>query len=93
MKNNICSAIEKKQIISFYYNNRQRFVEPYLLGYSQNNELTLSAWQLSGGTQESWRQFHLSKISSLAITDRNFVPSRQGYNPNDSTMSQIVCRL
>ena len=93
MKNKICTAIQNKLAISFYYKNRQRVVEPHLIGYNQNNELTLSAWQLSGGTQESWRQFHLSKISSLAITDRNFSSSRQGYNPNDSTMSRIECRI
>lgn len=93
MKHKICSAIQNKQVISFYYNNRQRVVEPHLLGHGKNNELTLSAWQLSGGTQESWRQFHVSKISLLAITDRNFSFSRQGYNPNDSTMSRIECRL
>jgi predicted DNA-binding transcriptional regulator YafY len=93
MKHKICSAIKNKQVISFYYKNRQRFVEPHLLGCNQTNELRLSAWQLQGGTQEGWRDFHISKISSLAITDKNFVSSRQGYNPNDSTILRIECRL
>lgn len=97
IQDEICKAIQKKQIISFWYAGSTpstRTVEPHLLGFAQGgSELTLSAWQLSGGTRSGWRDFHVAGISNLSITDRVFQKPRSDYNPRDSTMSPIICRL
>lgn len=89
----ICDAIRQKRIISFRYKGAIRTVEPHCVGYDKDGDLTLSAWQLSGGSGVGFRDFHVGKLSALTITDRTFSIARQGYNPNDRTLSQVVCRL
>lgn len=88
----ICEAIANRQVLQFNYHGTNRRVEPHLLGYDGDGDLTLSAWQLSG-TGTGWRDFHVSNIHGLATTDETFSGARQGYNPSDSTISTVVCRL
>ncbi|WP_367275167.1 WYL domain-containing protein [uncultured Erythrobacter sp.] len=89
----ICDAIRDRQVISFLYKGRTRTVEPHLVGYDNDGDLTLSAWQLSGGSGQGFRDFHVSKLSGLTISPQTFAGPRPGYNPNDKTLSRIVCRL
>lgn len=89
----ICDYIKNKSVISFAYKGTTRVVEPHLLGYDSDGDLTLSAWQLSGGSSQGFRDFHVSNISYVTTTGKNFERARQGYNANDQTISRIVCRL
>lgn len=93
MTDAICSAIEQKRVISFYYDDSHRLAEPHLVGVDADGDVTLSAWQLSGGSGEGWRDFHTARLSSLSITDQHFAGPRPGYNPNDKTLERIICRL
>lgn len=88
----ICNAIANRQVLCFRYSGRVREVEPHLLGYDGDGDLTLSAWQLIG-TGSGWRDFHVSKASGLATTGKTFAGARAGYNPSDSTIDRVVCRL
>ena len=88
----ICSAIADRRVLSFRYKRIVRTVEPHLLGYDSDGDLTLSAWQLSG-TGQGWRDFHVSKLSGLTTTERTFSGPRAGYNRWDQTIDRVVCRL
>jgi predicted DNA-binding transcriptional regulator YafY len=88
----LCDAIGKRCQIAISYSGSQRVVEPHLLGYSSKGALMLSAWQVSGGSGQGWRDFFVDKIASVALTQTNF-DARPGYNPNDPAMTQIICRL
>ncbi len=88
----ICDAIRGKEVLSITYDGRVRTIEPHLLGYDSDGDLTLSAWQLSG-TGQGWRDFHVSKVSGLATTGQTFSSARSGYNPRDETIDRVVCRL
>jgi predicted DNA-binding transcriptional regulator YafY len=88
----IANAIKRRRVIQFRYKLQVRQVEPHLLGYPKGSDLTLSAWQITG-TKPGWRDFPISKMTELTPTDRRFASARQGYNPNDKTMSRIVARL
>ncbi len=92
MQNEICAAIKARKVITFHYKHQNRTVEPHILGYDSDGDLTLSAWQTHGGSSQGWRDFHVSKLHGLSITGQSFDKPRQGYNPNDSTLSRIVCR-
>ncbi len=92
-KDLICDAIGKRTEISFVYSGSLRTAEPHILGYDRAGELTLSAWQMTGGTGTGWRDFHVRKLSSITSTGMYFSDPRPGYNPNDTTLSQIICRL
>ena len=89
----ICNAISAQQIISFWYDARQRTVEPHLLGVDSDGDVTLSVWQLSGGSGEGWRDFHIAKLFEPSTTGQTFSGPRPGYNPNDNTLDRIICRL
>lgn len=89
----IADAIGRRRVLEFFYEGSLRKVEPHLLGNNQTGTLTLSAWQLSGGSAVSWRAFHVARMSQVVVTDEMFDGPRSGYNPNDRTMVQIVCRI
>lgn len=89
----ISAAIRAKRVIQFRYKGAIRRVEPHALGYDQGNVLTLSAWQLSGGSGQEFRDFHVDKLSGLSTTEQTFASARRGYNPNDPTLSRVVARL
>ncbi len=89
----ICGAIGARQIVSFWYDGRQRTAEPHLVGVDSDGDVTLSAWQLSGGSGEGWRDFHIAKLSGPSTTGQTFSGPRPGYNPNDNTLVRIICRL
>ncbi len=82
-----------RRVISFTYDGRARTVEPHLLGYDDDGDLTLSAWQLSGGSGRGWRDFHVARLSGLSTTGSIFAGARPEYNPRDKTIVRIVCRL
>ncbi|MEP1931300.1 MAG: WYL domain-containing protein [Roseibium sp.] len=71
----LCEAIKNRQVVSFTYEHRVRTVEPHLVGYDGDGDLTLSAWQLSGGSGVGWRDFHVSKLTGLATTGQT-LPKR-----------------
>lgn len=89
----VCDAIGKRLTLSFVYSGSQRTVEPHILGYDRGGDLTLSAWQVSGGSGQGWRDFHFVKMTAIVATGTCFSAPRPGYNPNDSTLSRIICRL
>lgn len=93
MEHTVCAAIRDRRLIEFSYKSKRRVVEPHLLGFPASGKLTLSAWQLSGGSGESWRDFHVAEMSNLSMLDEEFSGPRPGYNPNDRTLERIVCRL
>lgn len=89
----LCDYIHQRQVVQFHYKGRTRTVEPHLVGYDASGDLTLSAWQLSGGSGTGWRDFHVAKLSGLSTTGQAFSGPRPGYNPRDKTLVRIVCRL
>lgn len=97
MKNIIKKAIANKQLLEFFYNGKIRIVEPYTFGCSHKGDDTLSAFQIEGGSNSSkdlgWRQFIIENIESLVLLDSNFNSIRDGYNPNDSRMSEIYITI
>jgi len=89
----ICAAIKSRSIITFRYDEAVRRVEPHQVGYDHDGDLTLSAWQLSGGSGVDWRDFHIAKMSGLSTTAEHFSGPRPGYNPRNRKMHRVLCGL
>ena len=89
----ICGAIKSRTMVIFGYKDSVRTVEPHLLGQNKKGHLILSAWQIAGGSGQSWRAFEISRMQNVAVLDDAFEQPRPGYNSNDSTMVRILCRL
>ena len=89
----LCELIRNQQVFEFRYDGGMRWVEPHLLGYDSNDELTLLAWQRDGESGEGWRKFHVSKMDALSSTNETFPEPHLGYDPNDEALDHIVCRI
>ena len=89
----ICQAIAGRKTLTFTYKGANREVEPHLIGYDSDGGLTLSAWQLSGGSGTGFRDFHVSKLSALSTGQHTFEGPRAGYNRWDKTIDRVLCRL
>lgn len=98
MNNEICNAIENKNVIEFFYKGHKRIVEPHCYGTHKNtNNEIFRAYQVGGyslsGSVPDWRLYIVSEMSGLIITDIQFENPRHGYKKNDSEMSKIFCQL
>lgn len=98
IQNLICQAIKERKVISFIYKGNRRVVEPFTLGHLKSTgNLTLSAWWLSGFSSSSekpdWKLYSITKISDLELENESFSSIREGYNPSDSRMGEIICTI
>lgn len=88
----ISDAIERQVTIEISYKGSWRTVEPHLIGINQKGNVCLSAFQLAGGSGQSWRAFLINEINEIHLTDEAF-SVRDGYNSQDSTMKAIITAL
>ena len=93
----VCSAIGSKQIIEFYYHDGFRLAEPFCYGVGWDGEEVLRCYQVGGhselGNTVGWKLFRASEISSLGATNERFADDRWRYEPDDSVMMTIYCRI
>jgi hypothetical protein len=93
----IYHAIHTRTLLAFDYGGHPRIVAPYCYGLTAANIETLRAIQI-GGTSSSGgfgfgKLWTISKISNLRTTAEPFLPTDPSYNPNDSAMTRILCRI
>ena len=97
MNSTVCTAIQGKKVMRFYYDGGYRLAEPHCHGVSKDGNELLRAYQVGGhsesGQTEGWKLFRLDELSSLSITDQSFAGPRPDYNPNDKAMASIYCNL
>lgn len=93
MKDEIIQCIEEMRLAEFSYKGSWRLVEPHLLGISRTGKLCLSAFQLSGGSGQSWRAYLVEEISNFTPSDSRFSEARPGFNPADRTMERVIASL
>ena len=97
MNEQLCSAINSRKIIRFYYNGGYRNVEPFCYGMGTSGNELLRGYQISGysesGQPTDWKLFIVPDIKDLSITSESFSGTRPFYNPNDSAMTLIYCHV
>lgn len=92
----ICAAVKRLKVLEFDYDNGHRVVHPYCHGISTRGAETLRAVQVAGkrgsglGYGKLWT---VAKMSHLRETGDDFVPDDPHYNPDDSAMAEIHCRV
>jgi hypothetical protein len=93
----ICEAIAGRRLLQFSYANRKRVVEPHILGRNSAGHDVLSAYLVSGYSesrkQPYWRFYLLSDVGLLTMLDESFSGPREGYDPQDSRILEVYCRL
>jgi len=85
--------------LEFSYNGHMRLVEPYCHGVSTAGKESLRAIQVGGSRSNaepelaSGKLWSVAKMSRLRVLTEHFVPNDHNYNPNDSAMAEIHCRV
>jgi hypothetical protein len=95
-KDLLCRAIAGKHLVQFKYDGRSRIVEPFACGMSKANNYVLRGFQIRGSDKTKplcWRMYELAEISQLSVTQHGFKGKREDYNPEDSAMTEIFCRI
>jgi hypothetical protein len=92
----ICSAIRGRLLLEFEYRGPRRVVAPYCHGTSRNGE-ALRAIQVGGDSRSGGFGFGklwmVSRMRRLRLTNESFAPNDPEYNPDDSAMTAIHCRV
>jgi len=93
----ICEAIRKRALLQFQYHGLIRVVAPYCHGISTRGVEVLRAVQLRGRSASGGLGFGklwaVSEMVDPLILDETFSPDDPSYNPNDSAMMRIHCRV
>ncbi len=93
----ICEAIRGRSLLEFQYHGLHRVVAPYCHGISSRGVEVLRAVQIGGSSRSGG--FGFGKLWSVAeivnprLATESFVPDDPDYNPNDSGMRHIHCRV
>jgi hypothetical protein len=93
----ICEAIASLRRLAFEYEGHPRLVEPYVHGFSQGGE-SLRAIQVGGSSRskasfDKGKLFTVAKMTGVRVTNESFVADDLDYNPDDSAMLRIHCRV
>ena len=93
----ICEAIRKRLLLEFRYGGLPRVVEPYVLGTSTRGTEVLRAVQVGGSSNSGGfgygKLWAVEEITALRITTETFPADDPNYNPDDSGMQSIHCRI
>jgi hypothetical protein len=93
----ICEAIRKRLLLEFRYGGLPRVVEPYAHGTSTRGTEVLRAVQVGGSSNSGGfgygKLWALEEITALRITAETFPADDPNYNPEDSGMTSIHCRI
>ena len=96
-KSVVCEAIRKRSLLEFSYHGRLRVVAPYCHGVSTRDTEVLRGIQVRGSGSSKGLGFGklwaIADMVDLRILDETFAPDDPHYNPNDSAMKQIHCRV
>jgi hypothetical protein len=89
-----CDAIHQRLRLEFDYHQKRRIVEPYCYGISTAGKESLRAVQMGGaGTGFGFgKMWTISEMSNVQL-GRPFSPKDPNYNPDDSGMKVIHCRI
>ena len=93
----ICEAIRRRALLEFEYHGKHRVVAPYCHGVSSRGVAMLRATQVRGLSSSGGYGFGklwvVSDIVGPRMLDETFAPDDATYNPNDSAMRHIHCRI
>jgi hypothetical protein len=93
----ICEAIGAQRMLEFDYGGFHRVVQPYCHGFTRKGAETLRAVQVSSDSRSGRRGFGklwtVAKMQNLRVAVETFAPDDPEYNPNDTALIEIHCRV
>ena len=93
----VCRAIRERRLLEFDYGDKHRVTEPYCHGISTTGKQSVRALQVGGATRPGGfgfgKMWTIEKMANVRLSDATFVPDDPDYNPDDSAMAVIHCRI
>jgi hypothetical protein len=93
----ICEAIRRRVLLEFHYQGKLRVVAPYCHGVSTRGNEVLRAIQVRGTSRSGGlgigKLWYVSEIDEPRMLDEAFAPDDRQYNPDDSAMKHVHCRV
>jgi hypothetical protein len=93
----LCEAISTKRLLAFTYEGHARVVAPYCHGFTRKGAEVLRAVQVRGTSRSghfgSGKLWTVSKMRLVRTLAEGFVADDPDYEPNDSAMSRVHCRV
>jgi hypothetical protein len=84
-------------ILEFDYDGRHRVVEPYCHGISRAGRECLRGIQVGGETRSGGfgygKLWSVAKMRNVKASATTFIASDPDYNPADTAMTEIHCRV
>ncbi len=97
MNQTICTAINKRRLLRFYYIPGWRTVEPHAHGESTQGHDLLRAFQTEGasasGEHVNRKLFRVDLLSNLELLEETFSAPRPEYRRDNKQMARIYCQL
>lgn len=92
MKEIIIEAILNKKLLNIVYTDKDRVIEPWLIGIWNTGKLQMRAFQRA--PSEDWKLFDVDKISHIELLEAVFDDQNSDrielYNPNDKQFEEII---
>jgi hypothetical protein len=97
VRQQLCSAITRRSLVMFEYEDLVRVVEPHRFGVNSVGHEMLSGWLRAGYSRSDpaggWRNYLLSDVHALQVLDAPFAGTRPGYVAHDPKMREVYCEL
>lgn len=93
----IMEAINQRRVLNVFYEGYNRLVEPHVYGINSPGNEVVRSYQTDGGSKsgkvEGWKELWISKLDSVVITDRTFVPRASRSPWNEKPMRQVYAQV
>jgi hypothetical protein len=93
----LCEAIGTRKLLAFSYEGLARVVAPYFHGFTLAGDEVLRAVQMRGSSRSghfgSGKLWTVSKMRLVRTLEEGFVADDPDYEPNDSAMARVHCRI
>ena len=95
--NTACEALRSGHVLELRYKGYSRFVEVHDVGFNEDDNPIMRAWQVSGGIGNNepvgWKVLRLDEASEAVVTHQRSLAPRKDYKPGDPVMKVITCQL
>ena len=96
MERRLCSAIARRNPVSFTYEGERLTVFPHLFGVTSAGNDAIRAYLSQGisktGDEPPWRIYRLDRMKRLTVHRRRFVTQRL-YRTRDRGIHSVRCRV
>lgn len=88
-------AVHGRNILTFRYDGKNRFVEPHAVGLTSKGKAVFRGYQPAGdtNTETGWKLFTIEKCEDLTVLPLTFDFAREGYVLGDKYIPNLMAQV